>query len=147
MRNLRLAMFLAELNSLPLWGADVRNAYLQALTKEKLYIVAGPEFEELQGCAFVLYKALYGTRFGGACWHDKPFDILHQMHFLKPLLLWKEDTSDLTAKAKGSDRISPKMGLTLPLFDKNSTPNGAGCVPIRLCSPPLRVVFPPLTDK
>ena len=42
-------MFLAELNGLQQWGADVGNAYLQALTKEKLYIVAGPEFEELQG--------------------------------------------------------------------------------------------------
>ena len=46
--NLRLAMFLAELNSLQLWGADAGNAYLQALTKVKLYIVAGPEFEKLQ---------------------------------------------------------------------------------------------------
>ena len=45
-RNLRLAMFLAELNNLELWGADVGNAYLQALTREKLYIVGGPEFEE-----------------------------------------------------------------------------------------------------
>ena len=53
LRNLRLAMFLAELDNLQLWGADVRNAYPQALTKEKLYIVAGPEFEELQGHVFV----------------------------------------------------------------------------------------------
>ena len=30
-RNLRLAKFLAELNDLELWGADVGNAYLQAL--------------------------------------------------------------------------------------------------------------------
>ena len=81
MRNLRLAMLLVELNNLQLWGADVRNAYLQALTKEKLYIVAGPEFEELQGHVLVIYKALYGTRSGGACSHDKLFDILQQMNF------------------------------------------------------------------
>ena len=30
------------------WEADLGNAYLEASTKEKLYIVAGPEFEELQ---------------------------------------------------------------------------------------------------
>ena len=36
LRNLRLAMFLAELNNLQLWGADVGNPYLRALTKEKL---------------------------------------------------------------------------------------------------------------
>ena len=80
-RNLRLAMFLAELNNLELWGADVGNAYVQALTREKLYIVGGPEFEELQGHVLVMYKALYGTRSGGACWHDKFFHILYHMGF------------------------------------------------------------------
>ena len=53
LRNLRLSMFHAEFNDLQLWGADVGNAYLQALTKEKLYIVAGPECEELQGHVLV----------------------------------------------------------------------------------------------
>ena len=79
-------MFLAGLINLQLWGANVGNAYLQALTKGKLYIVAGPEFEELQGHVFVMYKALYVTRSGGACGHDKLLDILQQMDFLKPLL-------------------------------------------------------------
>ena len=32
-----------------------------------LYIVGGPEFEELQGHVLVMYKALYGTKSGGAC--------------------------------------------------------------------------------
>ena len=96
-RNLRLAMFLAELNNLELWGADVGNAYLQALTREKLYIVGGSEFEELQGHVLVMYKALYGTRSGGACWHDKFFDILHHMGF-KPSRadpdIWMKSSKD-----------------------------------------------------
>ena len=71
LRKLRLAMFLAGLNGLQLWGADVGNAYLQA----------HPEFEELQGHVLVVHKALYGTRSGGACWYDKLFDILQQMDF------------------------------------------------------------------
>ena len=29
------------------WGADIGNAYLDAVIKHKLYIVAGPEFEDL----------------------------------------------------------------------------------------------------
>ena len=67
-------MFLAELNNLQLWGADVGNAYLQAFIKEKLYIVGiGP--------VFAMHKALYGTRSRGACWHDKLFNILHQIGF------------------------------------------------------------------
>ena len=81
MRNLILEIHLAELNNLALWGADVGNAYLQALIKENLYAVGGHEFEELQGHVLVMYKALYGTRSGGACWHDKLFDILHQIGF------------------------------------------------------------------
>ena len=76
LRNLRLVVFLAELNNLQLWGADAGNAYLQALTKEKPYIVAGP-----QGHVLAMYKALYGTRSGGACWRDKLSDILQQMDF------------------------------------------------------------------
>ena len=67
---------------------DVGNAYLQALTREKLYIVGGPEFEELQGHVLVMYKALYGTRSGGACWHDKFFDILHHMGFKTSEVDW-----------------------------------------------------------
>ena len=55
-------MFLAELNNLEIWGADIGNAYLQALIREKLYIVGGPEFELLQGHVLVMYKALNGTR-------------------------------------------------------------------------------------
>ena len=38
-------MFLAELNKLLLWGGDVGNAYLEALTREKLYIIAGLNLE------------------------------------------------------------------------------------------------------
>jgi hypothetical protein len=40
---------MAELNGLELWGADVGNAYLEAKTKEKVYIVGGPEFGSLEG--------------------------------------------------------------------------------------------------
>ena len=81
LRNLRLAMALAELNDLQLWGADAGNVYLQAFTKEKHYIVAGPEFEELQGHVLDMFKVLYGTKSVGGCWHDKLFDIFQQMGF------------------------------------------------------------------
>ena len=39
-------------------GADRGNAYLEAVTKGKLYIVAGPEFEELEEHILIIYKAL-----------------------------------------------------------------------------------------
>ena len=62
LRNLRLVIFLGKLNNLELWGADIGNAYLEALTDEKLYIVAGPEFQELEGYILIFLKALYGLK-------------------------------------------------------------------------------------
>ena len=53
-------MFLGELNGLDVDAADVGNAYLMAYTKEKLYIIAGPEFGDRQGCLLIIVKALYG---------------------------------------------------------------------------------------
>ena len=48
LRNLRLVVFLGKLNALDIWGADIGNVHLEAFTDEKLYIVAGPEFQELE---------------------------------------------------------------------------------------------------
>ena len=64
-RSLGLSIFLAKLNTIDVWGADIGNAYLEATTKEKIYIVAGPEFEELQGHILVIHKALYGLKSSG----------------------------------------------------------------------------------
>ena len=58
-RSLRLAIVLAKLNNLEVWGTDIGNAYLEAKTKEKLYIVAGSEFEELEGDILVIYTKHY----------------------------------------------------------------------------------------
>ena len=74
-----LVIFLAKLNNLEAWGADISNAYLEAKTKEKLYIVAGPEFEELEGHILVIYKALYGLKSSGLNWSQKIHDIMLDM--------------------------------------------------------------------
>ena len=81
LRSLRMVVFLSQLNNLEIWGADVGNAYLEAYTDEKLCIMAGPEFKELQGNLLIMVKALYGTRSGGARWHDRLFDILQELKF------------------------------------------------------------------
>ena len=65
LRNLRLVIFLGKLNHLDLWGADIGNAYLEAFTDEKLYIVAVPEFQELQGYILIFLKTLYGLKSSG----------------------------------------------------------------------------------
>ena len=73
LRNLRLVIFLGKLNNLDLWGADIGNAYLEAFTDEKLYIVAGPEFQ---------LKALYGLKSSGKRWDEVIHSILRDMKFL-----------------------------------------------------------------
>ena len=57
MRNLRLVIFLGKLNNLELWGADIGNAYLEAVTEEKLSSVPGPEFEDLKGYILTFSKS------------------------------------------------------------------------------------------
>ena len=76
-----MVVFLSQLNDLEIWGADVGNAYVEAYTDEKLCIIAGPEFMELQGHLLIMIKALYGTCSGGARWHDRLFDILQELKF------------------------------------------------------------------
>jgi hypothetical protein len=72
LRSLRLCMFLEELNGLDVDAADVGSAYVMAYTnKERLYIIAGTEFGDQQGCLLIIVKALYGLRTSsGASWHE-----------------------------------------------------------------------------
>jgi hypothetical protein len=44
LQSLRLVALFTEFNGLQLWAAFVGNAYLEALTKEKVFDIAGPEF-------------------------------------------------------------------------------------------------------
>ena len=81
LRNLRLVIFLGKLNNLEIWGADIGNTHLEAFTDEKLYIVAGPEFRELEGCTLIFLKALYGSKSLGKRWAEVIHGILRDMKF------------------------------------------------------------------
>ena len=70
--NVRITLFLAEHNDLEVMTADIGNAYLHARTKEKVYIVAGPEFgPDLQGRVMIVLKSLYGLTTSAARWHEE----------------------------------------------------------------------------
>jgi Reverse transcriptase (RNA-dependent DNA polymerase) len=81
MRGIRLIVFLAELNGLELWGADVGNVYLEAKTNEKVYIVAGPEFGPMEGHTLLIDKALHGLRSSGLWWHQRFADVFRDIGF------------------------------------------------------------------
>ena len=44
LRGLKTTLFIAELNKLDAWCTEVGNAYLEAYTDERVYIIAGMEF-------------------------------------------------------------------------------------------------------
>ena len=81
LRGLKISLFLAELNKLEAWATDVGNAYLEAYTEEKLYIVAGPEFRVREGHTLVITKALYGLKSSGLRWWERLSEILNDLGF------------------------------------------------------------------
>ncbi len=64
-------IFLAELNVMETWATDIGNAYLEAETTAKVYIIAGPEFGEQQGHLLVIRLR----------WHERLSDCLCKMGF------------------------------------------------------------------
>jgi hypothetical protein len=66
-----MVTFLSELNGMELWATDIVNTYLEAYIAEKLFIVAGPEFGELEEHMLIISNSLYGLRTSGLCWHKR----------------------------------------------------------------------------
>jgi hypothetical protein len=82
LHGLRIVTFLSELIGLDLWATDIGNAYLEAFTMEQnYYIVAGPDFGQLEGHYLIIIKALYGLRTSGLRWHERFADCLRNEGF------------------------------------------------------------------
>ena len=58
LRGLKSVIFLAELNKLKLYSTDISSAYLTAKCSERVCIIAGKEFGELENHILVARKAL-----------------------------------------------------------------------------------------
>ena len=80
--GLRIVAFLSKLNDLEMWATDIGNAYLEAYTSEKLYIIASLEFSELEGHILIISKVLNGLRTSGLRWHQQFSDCLCDMCFI-----------------------------------------------------------------
>jgi hypothetical protein len=64
--SVRIAFTYAALNGLDVWAADIRNAFLQAPSSQKDYIICGPEFGlENVGKIALIRRALYGGKAAG----------------------------------------------------------------------------------
>ena len=65
MRGLRTCVLIGEPDGMIPWATDIGNAYLEAVTSEKVCIRARPEFREQEGPLLIIYKALNGLRLSG----------------------------------------------------------------------------------
>ncbi len=67
--SVHLTFLIAALNDLEVLSADVGNAYLNALMKERVHTICGPEFgPTLNGRISVITCALYGLKSSDAAW-------------------------------------------------------------------------------
>ena len=58
--------YIAALNGLKILSADIQNAYLTAKCREKIWTIAGPEFESDAGTKMLIVRALYALKPSGA---------------------------------------------------------------------------------
>jgi hypothetical protein len=80
--SVRLAFLIAALNNLEVFSFNVGNAYLNAKTSEKVYMIAGPEFGDDAGKIAIIVRALYGLKTSGAAWHSHFVPALWEIGFM-----------------------------------------------------------------
>jgi len=86
----RLLMLIADANRYNVHIGDVKNAYLCAFTKKKVWTTCGPEFIKvningqevnMMGRKAIIVKVLYGLKSSGKARHAHLADILRGMGF------------------------------------------------------------------
>jgi len=82
MNTVRVGFLVGEMNNLTACAADVGNAYLNSMTREKVYILAGPEFgPEREGKPLLVVQALYGLRTSAARFREHLATTLRTLGF------------------------------------------------------------------
>jgi hypothetical protein len=66
--SVRIAFTIAALNDLDILMADIGNAYLNADCREKIWMIAGPEFGANKGRKVIIVRELYGLKSASAAW-------------------------------------------------------------------------------
>ena len=83
--SVRIAFLVAALNNLDIMAADIGNAYLNARTREKIFIVCGKEFgDEFIGRKAIIVRALYGLKSSGAAWRACLAEVLRDQLSFRP---------------------------------------------------------------
>ena len=81
-KSVQIALTYAALNDLQVFVADIRNAYLQAPSSQKDYVVCGPEFGiENIGKVALIHRALYRGKSAGQDYRNHLRSCMHHLYF------------------------------------------------------------------
>ena len=80
--TIRIGFLLGDANDLLVCAGDIGSAYLNGKTREKVYIIAGPEFgPDLAGKTLIIYKSIYGLRSSSARFHEHLSEYLRKLGY------------------------------------------------------------------
>jgi hypothetical protein len=83
MDTVRLAFAVGAMQGLDVCAADISTAFLYGKTKEKVYIIAGPEFgPELEGKKLIVQGNWYGLKSAAATYHSVASSVLRKLGFI-----------------------------------------------------------------
>ena len=68
--SVRLASLIAALSDLDILAGEIQNAYLNNVTKEKLFFYAGDEWKYDQGKFVVIFIDIYGLKSSALAWRN-----------------------------------------------------------------------------
>ena len=96
--TIKLGFLIGDANGLVVCTADIGSAYLNSITREKVFIIAGPEFgPELEGKILIIFKALYGLKSSATRFHEHLSVMLRKLGFQPSQAdadLWYKDMGD-----------------------------------------------------
>ena len=82
-KSVRIALTYAALNKLDVCAADIQNAYIQAPSSRKDYVICGPEFGlENVGRVTLIHRALYGGKTAGRDFRNHLRSCMRHLDFI-----------------------------------------------------------------
>ena len=79
--SMRLLLLISTAGNLQVEGGDVKNACLNGQCREKVWTIAGPEFDDEEGIQILIKKALCGLKTSGRKFLELLADVLKKMGF------------------------------------------------------------------
>ena len=79
--SVRIELTIAALNDLDVLTCDIKNAYLTADCRERVWVVAVPDFGSKAGNNMLARNSLYGSKSSGAAFRDFLAETLYTMGY------------------------------------------------------------------